>query len=117
MGVLEFHCKVAEGSDPLKILRNYGIGERVLSETKDFQDETVHPREVILAFLNVTFLLLSKKKKHPHKLFMNLKKVHSRVVQICGAPLDGPSEQIVWLGNSPIKGRIQNQITCSKALL
>ena len=53
MGVFEFHCMVAEGSGSLKILRYYGVGERVLSQTKDFQDETVHPREVMLTFLNL----------------------------------------------------------------
>ena len=31
--------------------------------------------------------------------------------------VDRPSEQIVWLGTSPIKWGIQSQITCSKALL
>ena len=30
---------------------------------------------------------------------------------------NGPSEQVIWLGNSHIKWGIQSQITCSKALL
>ena len=53
MGVLELHCKEAEGSGPLKILRYYGVGKRVLSQTKDFLHKTAHPREVMLTFLNL----------------------------------------------------------------
>ena len=53
MGILKLHCKVADGSGSLKILRIYGVGERVLSQAKYFQDVTGHPREVMLTFLNL----------------------------------------------------------------
>ena len=75
MCVLQIHCKVGQGSSPLKILRNYGIGERVLSQSNDFQYENVHPREVMLTFLNLPSFI---QKKNPDKLFMNFKKVHSK---------------------------------------
>ena len=53
MGVLQLHCKVAKGSGSLKMLTYYGEGERVLSQREDFLHETVHPREVMLKFLNL----------------------------------------------------------------
>ena len=39
------------GTSPIK-WRKYGVGEKVLWQTKDVQVETMHPREVMLAFLN-----------------------------------------------------------------
>ena len=75
MGVLQLHCKVAEGSGSLKILRYYSVRKRVLSQREDFLQETVHPREVMLSFIN----LFLNKKMIPDKLYMTLmKKKHSK---------------------------------------
>ena len=76
MGVLQLHCKVAEGSGSLKILRYYSVGKRVLSQREDFLHEAVHPREVMLTFIDLPFF---NKKMIPDKLYMKLmKKEHSK---------------------------------------